>query len=70
MEAFMKIPNFTKPELTYIIENANLTKDEETLMWLRNNEHSLEECAEIMEYSVSTISRINKRLKDKIIRIL
>lgn len=66
----MKIPNFTKPELMYIIENANLTKDEETLMWLRNNEHSLEECAEIMEYSVSTISRINKRLKDKIIRIL
>lgn len=66
----MKIPNFTKPELMYIIENANLTKDEETLMWLRNNEHSLEECAEIMEYSVSTISRINKRLKDKIIKIL
>lgn len=66
----MKIPNFTKPELTYIIENANLTKDEETLMWLRNNEHSLEECAEIMEYSVSTISRINKRLKNKIIKIL
>lgn len=66
----MKIPNFTKPELMYIIENANLTEDEETLMWLRNNEHSLEECAEIMEYSVSTISRINKRLKDKIIKIL
>lgn len=66
----MKIPNFTKPELMYIVENANLTKDEETLMWLRNNEHSLEECAEIMEYSVSTISRINKRLKDKIIKIL
>lgn len=66
----MKIPNFTKPELMYIIENANLTKDEEMLMWLRNNEHSLEECAEIMEYSVSTISRINKRLKDKIIKIL
>lgn len=66
----MKIPNFTKPELEYIIENANLTKDEEMLMWLRNNEHSLEECAEMMEYSVSTISRINKRLKDKIIKIL
>ena len=66
----MKIPNFTKPELMYIIENANLTEDEETLMWLRNNEHSLEECAEIMEYSVSTISRINKRLKNKIIKIL
>ena len=66
----MKIPDFTKPELDYILANANLTKDEESLMWLRNNEHSLEECAEIMEYSVSTISRINKRLKNKIIKIL
>jgi hydrogenase maturation factor HypF (carbamoyltransferase family) len=66
----MKIPDFTKPELDYIIANANLTKDEENLMWLRNNEHSLEECAEIMDYSLSTIKRINKRLKDKIIKIL
>lgn len=66
----MKIPDFTKPELDYIIANANLTKDEENLMWLRNNEHSLEECAELMDYSLSTIKRINKRLKDKIIKIL
>jgi predicted DNA-binding protein (UPF0251 family) len=66
----MKIPDFTKPELDYILANANLTKDEENLMWLRNNEHSLEECAEIMDYSLSTIKRINKRLKDKIIKIL
>lgn len=66
----MKIPDFTKPELDYIIANANLTKDEENLMWLRNNEHSLEECAEIMDYSLSTIKRINKRLKNKIIKIL
>lgn len=66
----MKIPDFTKPELDYIIANANLTKDEENLMWLRNNEHSLEECAEMMDYSLSTVKRINKRLKEKIIKIL
>lgn len=66
----MKIPDFTKPELDYILANANLTKDEESLMWLRNNEHSLEECAEIMDYSLSTVKRINKRLKEKIIKIL
>lgn len=66
----MKIPDFTKPELDYIIEMANLTKREEELLWLRNNEHSLEECAEIMDYSMSTISRLNKRLKNKIIKIL
>jgi DNA-binding MarR family transcriptional regulator len=39
-------------------------------MWLRNNEHSLEECAEMMDYSLSTVKRINKRLKEKIIKIL
>lgn len=66
----MKIPDFTKPELDYILANANLTKDEENLMWLRNNEHSLEECAELMDYSLSTVKRINKRLKEKIIKIL
>lgn len=66
----MKIPDFTKPELDYIIKMANLTKREEELLWLRNNEHSLEECAEIMDYSMSTISRLNKRLKNKIIKIL
>lgn len=66
----MKIPNFTKPELNYIIEQANLTEREETLLWLRNNEHSLEECAEIMGYSITTVKRINKGLKAKIIRIL
>lgn len=66
----MKIPDFTKPELDYIIEMANLTKREEELLWLRNNEHSLEECAELMDYSISTIKRLNKRLKDKIIKIL
>ena len=66
----MKIPDFTKLELDYILANANLTKDEENLMWLRNNEHSLEECAEMMDYSLSTVKRINKRLKGKIIKIL
>lgn len=66
----MKIPNFTKPELEYIIKQANLTKREETLLWLRNEERSIEECAEIMDYSTSTIDRINKSLKNKIIKIM
>lgn len=66
----MKIPNFTKPELEYIVEQANLTEREETLLWLRNNEHSLEECAEMMDFSLSTINRISKSMKAKIIRIL
>lgn len=64
------IPDFTKIELEYIVGNANFTKDEKKLFFLRNNEHSLEECAEIMVYSISTINRINKRMKRKIIKVI
>ena len=66
----MKIPNFTKHELEYNIDHANFTEREEELLWLRNNEHSLEECAEIMDYSIATIKRLNKNIKNKILRVL
>lgn len=66
----LKIPDFTKPEIDFIKENANFTSQEEMLFDLRNDEHCLEECAELMNVSVSTIKRINKRMKSKIIRIL
>lgn len=66
----LKIPDFTKPEIEYIKEQANFTTQEAELFLLRNGEHSLEECAEIMNVSVSTIKRINKKMKAKIIRII
>ncbi len=66
----LKIPDFTKPEIDFIKENANFTEQEAILFDLRNGEHSLEECAEIMNVSVPTISRINKKMKNKIIRII
>lgn len=66
----LKIPDFTKPEIKYILENANFTRQEEELFRLRNGEHSLEECAELMNVSVSTVYRISKKMKNKIIRIL
>lgn len=64
------IPEFTKSELKSIMENANFTRNEEMLFELRNNEHSLEECAEIMDCSISTINRINKKMKRKIIKVI
>lgn len=66
----LKIPDFTKPEIDYIKANANFKPQEEQLFDLRNNEASLEVCAEIMNVSISTIKRINKRMKSKIIRII
>lgn len=64
------IPDFTQREIDYLLEKCNFTKDEKMLFVLRNNEHSLEECAEMMDYSVSTINRINKRIKRKIIKVI
>lgn len=65
-----KIPDFTKPEIEYIKEQANFTTQEAELFLLRNNEHSLEECAELMNVSVSTIYRISKKMKKKIIKVI
>lgn len=69
-DSMLKIPDFTKPEIEYILENANFTRQEEELFCLRNEEHSLEECAELMNVSIATISRINKKMKNKIIKIM
>lgn len=66
----LKIPDFTKREIDYIIENANFTRQEEQLFLLRNDENSLETCAEIMNVSVATVYRISKKMKNKIIKII
>lgn len=63
---------FSIPDIEYIKKYANLTEREETLLELKNRKKppSIEECAEIMDMSVSTVSRTTKSLKRKIIRIL
>ena len=68
----LKIPDFTKPEIDYIKANANFTEREERLFDLKNSkEHpSIEKCAEIMDMSVSTVSRTTKSIKKKILKIL
>lgn len=66
----MKIPDFTKKEIDCLLENCNFTKQEEQLFLLRNDEYSLEICAEMMNVSVSTVNRINKKMKKKIIRVI
>lgn len=66
----LKIPNFTKPEIDYIKENANFTAQESELFDLRNAEYSLERCAEIMNVGVATVYRISNRMKKKILKII
>lgn len=62
------IPEFTKDEIEKIHDKCNLTPREKELMELRNKEITLEQCAEIMFCSDSTVKRINKRLMSKIMR--
>ena len=66
----LKIPDFTRCEIEYIKAQANFTGQEDELFDLRNAENTLELCAEIMNVSLSTVKRINKKMKAKIIRIL
>lgn len=66
----LKIPDFTRREIEYLLENCNFTSQERELFVLRNDEKSLEECAEIMNVSDSTVYRINRKMKNKIIKVL
>lgn len=66
----LKIPDFTKRDINYLLENCNFTKQEEQLFLLRNEEYSLENCAEIMNVSISTVYRISKKMKKKILKVI
>lgn len=63
---------FTVPEIDKIKKLGNLTDREEQILDLKNRKvpPSIEEIAEIMDMSVSTVSRATRDLKDKIIKIL
>ena len=58
----MRIPDFVKSEIDYIKDNANMTPRETQLFELRNKENSLEECAEYMNCSISTVYRMKKKI--------
>ena len=62
----MKICDFTRREVEYFRQECNFTKEQVTLFDLRVKNIPLEECAERMNVSVSTVKRLNKRIKTKI----
>lgn len=65
----MKIYDFTVPELNYFREYCNFTEEERMLFDYRSKNIPLETCAEIMNVSISTIKRMNKKIKNKIIKV-
>lgn len=62
---------FNAFDIKYIKENAGLTEREEILLDLKNRKivPSVEEISEIMDMSVSTVTRTTRSLKDKIAEI-
>lgn len=65
----MKIYDFTTYELDYYRASCNFTTEQGTLFELRAKGVPLEECAEIMNVSVSTIKRISRKVNNKIIKV-
>lgn len=65
----MKVCSFTRPEIEYCVRECNFTKSEMDLFLLRCQDIPLERCAEEMNVSVSTIKRISRKMKDKILKV-
>lgn len=66
----MKICDFTMPELERFRKECNLTKDERLLFELRAKDIPLEQCAEIMNLSISAIKAKSQKINSKIKRVL
>lgn len=65
----MKVADFTKPEIDYFLDNCNFSLEEETLFRMRCRNVPLEQCAEEMNISVSTVKRLSRKMKNKIVRV-
>lgn len=66
----MKICDFTVPELEKFRKECNLTKDERLLFELRAEDIPLEQCAEIMNLSISAVKAKSQKINSKIRRVL
>lgn len=65
----MKICDFTRKEIDYILEQANFTKDEQEIFIIFSKGYTNEQTAEISNLSVSTVKRTKNRIRAKIERI-
>lgn len=61
--------DFTQEEIDYYLKFAGFTERERTLFLFRQNEGTLEEAVDEMNCSISTINRLNKSMKKKIMKV-
>lgn len=65
----MKLCDFTTPEVRYFRANCNFTQEEEIVFRLLSEGYTIEKTAELSNYSVSTVKRVQKRIWTKIDRL-
>lgn len=65
----MKLCDLTQPEIKRLLAECNFTKDQAVLFDFRTRNVPLEECAERMNVSVSTVNRLHKQVKEKIAKV-
>lgn len=65
----MKICDFTVPELDKLRRECNFTKEERFLFELRAEDIPLEQCAELMNLSISAVKAKSQKINRKIERI-
>lgn len=66
----MKIRDFTKPELDRFRELCNFTNDELEYFNLRAKDKSNVEISLTMNISTAQVSKLAKRVKSKLIRVI
>lgn len=66
----MKLRDFTTPELLYFAQICNFTDAEYEYFMLRSKDYSNVQIALNMSISESQVSKLAKRVKDKIKRVL
>lgn len=66
----MIISGFTKPELDLFRENCNFVGSEKALFELRSRGVSLENIAESLDYSYDGITKVSRRVNNKIKAVL
>ena len=66
----MKIRNFTKPELDMFRENCNFTDEELQVFELLSKDKTIIYISMELNFSESKVSKLIRRVKDKIIKVL
>lgn len=69
MEKRNIIIDFTQEEVDFYLRYAGFTTRERTLFLFRQDEGTLEEATEALNCSLSTVNRVNKTMKKKIIKV-